>query len=45
MSGLTSAATCIYGTQRMRQKLFVVASGALVDTSASPLNSYGDRMR
>ena len=34
MSGLTSAATFIYGTERMRQKLFMVASGGLVNTSA-----------
>jgi hypothetical protein len=34
-----------YGTERMRQKLFVVVSGALVNTSAPPLASYGERKR
>ena len=31
---LTSSPRVIHGTERMRQKLFVVASGALVNTSA-----------
>jgi hypothetical protein len=34
MSLLTSAATGFQGTERLRQKLFVVASGGLVNTSA-----------
>jgi hypothetical protein len=34
MSGLTSAATGFRGTEQMRQKLFVVASVGLVNTSA-----------
>jgi hypothetical protein len=34
-----------YGTERMRQKLFVVASGVLVNTSAPPFISYGERKR
>ena len=41
MSLLTSAATFIYGTERMRQKLFVVASGGLVNTSGPNETCWG----
>jgi hypothetical protein len=34
-----------YGMERMRRKLFVGASGVLVNTSAPPLASYGERRR